>query len=293
MKVLIIGASGQVGNALAARFLKNEDIVEGSYCNFTDHSKLVLKPKKLDLQDADAVGRVLICVEPDLIFICGSATNVDWCESNPKESQKINVEGVKNVVDVIKNKTPLSKLIYFSSDYVFNGFKGFFSEDDTPDPINIYGQHKLIAENYVSTHLENYLIIRTNCVYGPDPQNKNFSCRLYENLKQGKSLVAPVDEYVTPTFVQELADEAWALSTMNAAKSKLYHIAGSGLTSRYRFAMFLAERFGFSPHLIQPMKSAEIFRKANRPLNGGLNCQKYEKEFQIKLKHYRDVNFSF
>lgn len=258
-KALIIGASGQVGTALT-NVLKARGIkVTGTYRTNPSDSEQI----KLDITNVQDI-RDKLESDYDVIYIAASTTNVEECEKNPDSGYQINVEGINNIL----NNIDYGRFVYFSTDYVFDGKSGPYFPSALVNPIQKYGMQKYIAENLVLKEDE-ALVIRTNMVYGPDPQKRNYSSRLRAALEQGKDWNAFNDEYVTPTFNIDLAEKVVELVQHNV--SGLVHIAGHETTTRYDFSLRFAKKYKFNPELIKSISVNDV-QRAPRPIKGGLKC---------------------
>lgn len=266
MKTLVIGASGQVGNQIYYNHFINGDHVQGTY-----HSIPLADLVKLDVSDRAAVIAAVNCFQPEVIYLPGSQTNVDVCEIYPTLTRQTNVNGPKNIVDAISGSD--CKLIYYSSDYVFNGVEGFYTEEDPINPINEYGRQKAAAEHYIIGKCSNYIILRTNVVFGKDQQKKNFVIRLIDNLKVGANHQIPNDEYGSPTYNADLANVSIGLAANNV-KNTIINVSGPNLMSRYKFAQMVTKVFELDDRLVSPCQSVDLKRAALRPLNAGLDCSK-------------------
>jgi dTDP-4-dehydrorhamnose reductase len=269
-KILVIGASGQVGGSLF-RQLNNHNKTTSCYGTYSSFASDKLK--KLDISEFKAVQTIISELKPNIVFLPACITNVDQCERDPKGTHIINVEGVKNIVDVVSNTT--TKLVYFSTDFVFDGDEGLNDENSKPNPINEYGYQKLLSEKYIQNNLQKYSIIRTSSVYGNEEQGKNFICRLLKNLQEGQTATIPKDEQCTPTYNEDLAQ--YAIDVALDKSTGIYHAVGTQLTNRYKFALEAARVFGIDTSLIKPILSSDLKRPAKRPLNAGLSTFKNKK----------------
>ena len=153
--------------------------------------------------------------------------------------------GIQNVVDLCKEFN--SKMVYISTDYVFDGKSGPFSEDDTPNPLNHYGKTKLEAENIVKT-LKNFLVIRTAWVNSVSSKSKNFVMQVINSLKAGKVMRVVNDQFGHPTLASNLA--GIIIELIMKEKNGVYHVTGSSYVSRYNQALKIAQAFGYNSLLI-------------------------------------------
>jgi len=262
MRVLIVGASGFVGSRLHAVF--PGDVVG----TFYRHALPGLWP--LDVCDAAAVRRVVAETTPDLIFHPAAQAHVDGCETHPEESFEINVRGAQNVADAASEVG--ARYVYFSSDYVFNGAAGPYAEDDTPDPLNVYGRHKLAAESLIAKCVDNHLIVRVCGLYGYQHDGKNFIMGLLQRGRNGVPMTVPEDQWGTPTYADNLAAAVTELAL--SLHRGVFHIVGPECVSRAAFARLACEVFGLDPGFLRPCTTAELRQAAPRPLRGGLTTAK-------------------
>jgi len=272
---LVIGASGQVGNVLYNLLKEKHYNTIGTGCANLN-SNLI----KLDVKDKEAFNKIYLEYKPLYIYYVSSYNNVDECEKNSDHSRNINVFGFNNLIEIAeKNWWREIHIAYFSTDYVFDGKAGPYIVDNIPNPIQEYGKQKFICERLLIERkgLGSDVIIRTNMVYGFDPQKKNYNSRLHNCLERGETWEALSDEYVTPTFNKTLAERAIALLEHNAIEEgncKTYHVAGKEITTRYQFSVDYAKVYGFDLKLIKPIFVNDVKRIAKRPIYGGLKCTK-------------------
>lgn len=274
---LVIGASGQVGQHLFKAIQSADHAIIGTYNNHSSPGLFFLNiGKKI------SVHQFIRKYNPDIIYLPASLTNVDYCEMHPRESSKINVQGVKNIVDELSGTD--SKLVYFSSDYIFDGVNGPYSEGDTPNPICEYGRQKLVSEDYISQNLTNYLICRTTVVYSWELQGKNFVQRLIYSLRNRDDVKIPVDQIGTPTYAPNLSQAV--LELVQKDEVGTYNIAGPDLISRYDFAKAIVKIFDLDLRHIQGIETKDLNQPAKRPLNGGLIVDKVKKKIRCKLMNF-------
>ena len=276
-RVLIIGASGLVGGGLYKHISTLNETV-GTFKKFPLKDFVCL-----DITDRQGIQELISKVSPEYVFLPAALTNVDLCEEQSDFCQKINVQGVKNVVDVIRGIS--SKLIYFSSDYVFDGHNGPYAEDDIPSPLTEYGRSKLAAEQNIQLQLKNYLIIRTTCVYGWEAQGKNFVINLINKSKSPSVVEVPCDQITSPTYVGNLASITWELARRD--KIGIYNVVDDSILSRLEFALTVADIFGLDKSLIRGVTTESMKRKASRPLNAGLKTGKIKKEMDLRINDVR------
>lgn len=274
MKVLIIGASGFVGNELYAAFCHHQ--VFGTYCKTP-----VPEMTPLDITHKEEVERVLDSLCPDAIIQPAAQPWVDFCEQNSQESENINFNGAQYIIDWCqKNK---KYYLFMSTDYVFDGKNGPYKEDALTHPLNVYGMHKLRVEQEILKKLpDTGCIARTTTVYGWEKAGKNFVAKFIKTLEEGKESPVVCDQFATPTYVVDLAHAVVRL--LEEKKIGIYHTAGPKYMSRLAFAEQIATVFGLNKELIRSISTEELKQSAQRPRKGGLICQKIERELGIRFK---------
>lgn len=278
MKVLIIGASGLVGGNILDCFREDANYeVLGTYRSFPVEGYQFFDP--FDSESLDVVEKF----RPQVIIHTGGWTYVDGCELDPKKSYRENVEATKIVIDLAKRVK--AKLIYTSTDYVFDGEKGPYREEDEVNPINVYGKHKLLSENLIRSEISDYLIIRITNVYGNERRNKNFVSRTINDLKSNieATITAPSDQYATPINAWDIA-RSLKLLIQNQNKG-IYHISSTDYLSRIQLINAITRYFPDNKVVIKARKTGEMASLAPRPLFGGLLASKFHQE-------YPDFSFS-
>lgn len=276
---LVIGASGQVGEHLLASLERRGEEVFGTCYQ---HASAGLHP--LDIRNAPAVDDLLLHFRPDVVHLPAAITNVDYCELHPDLTYEVNVLGTCNVVRAANGID--AKLVFFSSDYVFDGVSGPYSEGDPANPICEYGRHKLISEHYIALHAENYLIVRTTVVYGWESQRKNFVVRLADRLGKGEHVQVPLDQIGSPTYAPNLAEAVAELISLDT--QGLFHVVGPQLATRYDFAVAVARAFDLDSDLLIPISTAEMGQAAARPLRAGMTVDKAQALLRTELIDYKE-----
>ena len=272
MKLLVIGASGQVGGAILRHAPENWEVI-GTFSG---------KPKPglvhLDVSNRDEVFDLFEKARPDAAILCAAFTNVDLCETERERADAVNVHGPRNVCDASVKYA--SKMVYISTDYVFDGENGPYREDDTPNPLGYYAWTKLEGER-ITAFLPYHLIIRTTGVYSADPDSLNFVMQVIKRLGASETMRVPNDQFGSPTLADNLAEGITSL--LRLGKTGIYNVAGSDFIDRYSFALLIADVFDLDKRLISPIDTPSLGQKAKRPLRAGLVVEKIEKEAGIKM----------
>lgn len=251
--VLVIGGSGFLGWHLA-KYLKDTDRV---YASYQSHPFQIDKciTLRLDIRDKAAVRVAMKQIQPDIIFHTAALAKVDPCEKNKELAHQINVEGTKNLV----TESPKSgRFIYISTDLVFNGEKSFYQETDVPDPLNFYGETKLLGEAVITENASDFLIVRISLMYGyGNGISENFLDWLRKTLNQGARVKLFVDQYRTPLLVSEAIR---ALREISGApvQNEIFHLGGRERMNRYEFGRKFANLFGYPEDLLEPASMQEV-----------------------------------
>lgn len=273
-KLLVTGASGLLGNKIV-------ELTKNDYTAIPLHKTKPLHSNslKLDITDATEVLNLFHKLKPDKVIHTASETNVDRCETEKEHTWKINVEGTRNIA--LASSKVGAKLVYISTDYVFDGEKGNYEERDEPNPINNYGFTKLEGEKQVIQYCQEYVILRTSVLYGWHPWKQNFATWIINTLKQNKELTVVEDHYNTPTLADNLAE--MALEAVQKDLQGLYHASGSERISRYEFAKQITKEFNLNQSLIKPIKMSQLTAWiAKRPRDSSLNTDKIQKQLKTK-----------
>ena len=205
---------------------------------------------------------------------------MDYCELHPEETWKVNVEGNKNVIDAATSVG--AKIVYYSTDFVFDGKNGPYKETDATNPICEYGRQKLAVEHILQKASDRYLIIRTTIIYGWEERGKNFFCHLLNTLEKGETMKVPVDQIGTPTLAEDLAEVSCTLA--EATTTGIVHVVGHDRMNRYQFAQMIAQIFNLPLQMIIAVDTAELRQAAPRPLNAGLISDRLQKTVALKMR---------
>lgn len=231
----------------------------------------------LDLTNREKTIELIEKLHPDTVILTASISNVDYCELHPKEAEAVNVIGTKNLVDACSETK--SKLVFFSTDYVFDGKKGGYKEEDSCNPINHYGKTKLEGEKIVKESEES-LILRPSTLYGFNSLNdKNTFVRFVVRQLSQKQEVKASTQITSPTLIDDLASATMHLIEKNA--SGVFHTAGAEAISRYDLAKKIAGVFSLDDSNIKKVDSIPG-GKAKRPENSSLDINRI-KEQEIEM----------
>ena len=275
-KMLITGVSGLLGNNLAGYFKDKYEIL-GLYYRHPVAIKGIVT-EKCDISDDSLLRKITKDFRPSVIIHCASLTNIDQCETDMSLTRKVNVLSNRNIIDAISGMD--AKLIYISTDAVYDGIKGNFSENDTVNPLNYYGLSKYEGEQEVLKR-ENSLVLRTN-IFGWNIQNKlSLGEWILEELKAGRKINCFKDAYFSTIYTLELA-RVIDIAVKNNL-SGIYNCGATNSCSKYEFACKIASCFGFDKTFIAPVSIDDFGFKAKRGKKLTLNVNKLQKKLDYKL----------
>jgi dTDP-4-dehydrorhamnose reductase len=262
MKILITGVSGQLGTEIY-NFSKHKNF--GIYLNHTPE-KLDKSMAKVDITDKNQIFAYIESIRPDWVIHCAAITDIDLCEEDKEIAWKTNVIGTKNIVDACLSFG--SKLLFVSTDYVFDGSKGLYKEEDTLNPINFYGKTKCMGE-WLVEYLPHYIIVRTSMLFSP--RKGKFVKWVLEEAKKGE-VYGAIDIYSSPTLASELAE--CILTLIEKDVRGIYHAAGSERVSRYELIKKFVTAFGYDSSIVKPITLSELKLKAKRLHDSSLDISK-------------------
>lgn len=280
MTVGITGARGLVGSRII-------ELLQGNF-NF-----LPISSQDLDIRDINSIENFLDDKEISYLLHLAAKADVDGCESEKNlgeesEAWKINVEGSSNIANYCKKRN--IKLIYISTDFVFDGQKeggNFYTEEDTPNPINFYAKTKYEGEKAVMSSEVEHVILRIAYPYRKEfEQKKDFVRAILSRLKEGSEVNAVTDHIMCPTFIDDIAHAIKA--TIESDSRGIYHVVGSSQISPYDAAIKIAETFYMQKSLIKPTTREKYFEgKAPRPFNLSLKNDKI-KNLGVEMKTFEE-----
>lgn len=269
MRIFITGGSGLAGSKLAeVASARGEEVWSGYAHNLPPYGKKV----QLDLLDTNGIHDLIERMRPDVIVHSAALTDVDRCEREKEIAYKVNVEGTRAVAEAARRAG--SYLVYISTDYVFDGEKGMYREEEETNPISYYGLSKLQGEEFC---LDQGCVARTCVIYGRRPASGkvNFALWLLNSLESGKEARVVRDQFITPTLNTSLA--AMVLEAADRSLSGIYHLSGATRVSRYDFACRLARAFDLDTGLILPSRMSDLNWLAKRPMDSSLDTSKASK----------------
>ncbi len=267
MKILVTGSTGLLGYQVVKLALEAGHEVLTTYRAKPPAGG---KPIKLDLVELGSIKQTIIKLKPDAIIHTAAYTDVDGCETNRELALKVNADATKQIA--LAADEIGAHLTYVSTDYVFDGEKGLYREDDEPNPISYYGYTKLEGEKYVRVSSRGWCIARASVIYGWGGTKKNFATWLIDSLSKGVQVKVLTDQHVSPTLNTNLANMLLEISGRRL--TGVLHTAGASRIGRYEFAVQLARVFDYDLKLIQQAKTGDMNWKAKRPKDSSLDVSR-------------------
>jgi len=275
-KILIVGSCGQIGNYLFIRGKQRNRFVTGTYFTTEISGKNRIF---MDITDKKFF-EYLEKFNPQIIIFPAFNPNVDFCETNKKETELVNIKPMPKVIEFCRKRK--TKLVYYSTDYIFDGENGPYKEEAKANPLCVYGHQKLKVESMIKAELNNFIIARVTWVYGWELLGKNFVSRLVKSLNEGKEVQIPNDQFSNPTYAGNIATLTFDL--LDIDYSGIINVSDCEIMSRYDFARAVAKFHKCNLDLLNPIETKSLNQSAKRPLKGGFVLDKIETLLEVKMK---------
>ena len=277
MNILVTGLTGLIG-------LRIQQVLSTQY-TFENLSR----SEGVDISDKEAVLKKIASSKASYVIHLAGKTNVDECEKEKDSKEKgsawdINVEGTRNIMTACEETG--KKLIYFSTDLVFDGTQEMYSEEDRPSPINFYGRTKYEGEKIITSCSTPWLIVRPSYPYTFTGDKKDFVRAILSRLQHNEAITAVTDQIITPTLIDDIAYSLDAL--IKTQSTGIFHVNGSDSHSPFVIAQKIAEVFEIDSSLILPITRKEFFSgRAERPYKLVMKNDKITK-LGVKMKSLRE-----
>ncbi|MCI5569494.1 MAG: dTDP-4-dehydrorhamnose reductase [Lachnospiraceae bacterium] len=271
MRFLITGVKGQLGHDIMGELKKR------------GHETVGVDIEEMDITDPKACEKVITEAKVDGVFHCAAYTAVDAAEDNKELCMKINVQGTENIAKVCEKLD--IKMMYISTDYVFNG-EGTrpWEPDDKTEPLNVYGESKYYGEVAVTDHVKKFYVVRIAWVFGIN--GKNFIKTMLRLGKERDELTVVDDQFGSPTYTYDLS--RLLVDMMETDKYGFYHATNEGICSWYEFACEIFRQAGLNVK-VTPVSSKEYNSKAKRPSNSRMNKDKLTENGFERLPKWQDA----
>lgn len=271
MKVFVTGVKGQLGFDVMNELKKR------------GHEAIGVDIEEMDITDEKSVNRVIKAAAPDAVIHCAAYTAVDAAEDNEELCRKVNATGTRYIAAVCRELD--IKMMYISTDYVFNG-QGTrpWEPDDKREPLNVYGQTKYEGELAIEETLEKYFTVRIAWVFGVN--GKNFIKTMLNLGKTRDKLTVVADQIGSPTYTYDLA--RLLVDMIETEKYGRYHATNEGLCSWYEFACEIFKQAGMNV-TVEPVSSDQFPVKAKRPMNSRISKDKLDENGFLRLPSWQDA----
>jgi dTDP-4-dehydrorhamnose reductase len=278
-RILVVGANGMLGQRVLEFYsiLSDYELLATSV-----EDKLVfenIEYIQADISERNEIKKVIYDFCPDYIINAAAYTNVDKSETEREVAWKINVKGVEYLSESARVLD--SHLIHISTDYVFDGKNGPYTENDIPNPLGYYARTKLASENVLKISGTKYTILRTNVLYGTAKYSRpDFVKWVVDSLRAKKEIKIVDDQINNPTFIDDLVQGINKIVELR--KEGIYNVGGNEFLSRYDFTIIIANYFNLDKSLIKKIKTEDLNQPARRPLKSGLITIKAQSELGYK-----------
>ena len=274
MKILITGSNGLLGQKIVKHLAKHKISFLATSLGENRNPECPNDfYRSMDICSQEEIKTVFNSFLPIHIIHTAAMTNVDKCEEFPLECYKLNVQATQFLFEAAKKIQ--AHFQFISTDFVFDGLKGNYAENDIPNPLSVYAHSKFEAENLVSApNYSNFSIVRTIILYGKanNLSRSNIVCWAKETLYSGQPMTIIDDQFRAPTWADDLA---WAcIQICKLKKTGMYHICGPETMSIYDLVLRIANFYGYSKEKITKTDSISLNQKAKRPPKTGFNIQK-------------------
>lgn len=277
-RLLITGANGLLGQALLRRLSPSPDHdVLATARDETPRFDVPCEYAPMDVTTPNEVESVVDDYSPDVIVNCAAVSDVTECDEDRNRAWAVNARSVRTLAK--QCRATGTRLVQLSSDFVFDGKRGPYEEDDRPDPVNYYGRTKLAGENALREFdFLDWAIVRTVLLYGTakDLRRSNVVLWMIDELSQDNPIQVVNDQWRTPTYVRDLADGIVRL--VDREKTGIYHLSGREMVTIHELAQTVADVFGFDASLIEPVPSDYFEDAVARPPKTGFIISKAETE---------------
>ena len=275
MKILITGANGLLGQKLVALIAPMTDVDLVATSRGESRIAGISDPftyDSMDVGESQNVMEVISRHKPNVVIHTAAMTNVDQCENDHEGCLLMNVQAVENVVKACEEND--SFLVHLSTDFIFDGEDGPYTETDSPNPVSFYGDSKLKAEELVQNSSLSWAIARTILVYGitPGMSRSNIILWVKKSLEEGKHINVVTDQWRTPTLAEDLAMGCYLIASKKA--EGVFNIGGKDLLTPYDMAIMVANYFDLDKSFISEADSSTFSQPAKRPPRTGLTLDK-------------------
>lgn len=278
MRIFVVGASGFLGSYVYDMCLRKGIQRAGS--STTSRPGLV----RLDITRVEGIREAIEKSGADCVINCVAMTNVDECERNPELATSVNAKGAENLARVCSSAG--IRLIHISTDSIFDGKTGSYSEESEPAPVNTYARTKIEGEKHVLSLANSFVIVRTN-FYGLNPNGKHFLNWILSSLREGREMTGFDDTIFNPLWVSDLAE--FLIELASSSYCGILNCAGDERFTKYEFIRRVVSELGYSDSIVKKSSSDQITRAATRPKITTLSNKKMHALLKTKIHILHEV----
>jgi dTDP-4-dehydrorhamnose reductase len=286
MKILLTGANGLVGQKIKGKLVNipGLEVIATSLHDEINKLQASYCFEKLDITHSGALDLLFRKYQPHVLINSAAEANVNKCEKEKKLCREVNTNAVAKLVQLCNQYN--THLVQLSTDFIFDGTKTIYDENDTASPLSFYGESKAEAENIIVNQSNKWTIIRTILVYGffNGMKRNNIVTWVIEALKQEKYIKVVNDQFRCPTLAEDLASAVAVAAT--ESKEGIFHVSGSEMYSIAEIAYITAEFFALNKKQITEVSTAELNEPAARPLRTRFDLSK-----SAKILHFKPHTF--
>lgn len=287
-RILVTGSNGLLGQKITDLSLSDPDIelIASSKGPNRHNISRGYAYEELDILDPHRLKQLVDKHRPDTIINTAAMTNVDTCETERENCYALNVESVKNLIEICESRN--IQLIHISTDFIFDGEKGPYSEEDQPNPLSYYGQTKLEAEKLIQNSCCPWVILRTIIVYGivNDMSRSNIVLWAKKALEKGDLINVVNDQWRSPTLAEDLAECCLLAAKKNALG--VFNASGKDLMSIIELVERVADHWNLDKSLIRPISADSLNQAAKRPRKTGFILDKAKKVLNYNPRSFEE-----
>lgn len=284
--ILITGSNGLLGQKLVELLVQQStvDLIATAKGENRLPDVAGYRYASLDITNAEEINAIFENFKPHVVIHTAAMTNVDTCETDQKGCELLNVTAVTYLIDACQKHDTF--LCHLSTDFIFDGADGPYTEEATPNPISVYGASKLRAEKLIESSSIRWAIARTVLVFGivADMSRTNIILWVKKSLEEGKQINVVTDQFRTPTLAEDLAMGCWLIAQKEAPG--IFNISGSDFLTPYEMAIKTAHFYGLPTDLIQQADSSTFSQPAKRPPRTGFILDKAKRELGYRPRTF-------
>jgi dTDP-4-dehydrorhamnose reductase len=287
-KILVTGSNGLLGQKLIEQLTKQNNFEV--FATAKGENRLPFKNgysyKSLDITILEEVNAVFEEIKPDVVIHTAAMTNVDQCETEKELCWQLNVNAVEYLINACQKHNCF--FVHLSTDFIFDGLSGPYTETDEANPISFYGWSKYAAEKIIINSQIKWAIARTVLVYGiaHDMSRSNIILWVKDSLENGKDIKVVNDQWRTPTLAEDLAKGCILIAEQTA--EGIFNISGEDLLNPYQMAMLTVDYFGLDKKYITEVDGSKFTQTAKRPAKTGFILDKAIKKLGYKPKSFTE-----